>query len=104
MRQPSGRWGRWMLAMARRRMRCKGFDVSTQRRGPPCLALIAMRWLTPLWIALWLTVTNPADIVFEFATRGALLVFTPFFFVLWAAMSIIPYKLVLRIREISSRA
>lgn len=84
-----------MLAMARRRMRCKGFDVSTQRRGPPCLALIAM------W---WLTVTNPAAIDFEFAIRGALLVFTPFFFVLWAAMSIIPYKLVLRIREISSRA
>jgi hypothetical protein len=65
--------------------------------------LIAMWWLTPLWIALWLTVTKPADIDFEFGTRGALLVFTPFFLVLWAALTIFPCMLVLRIREISSR-
>lgn len=66
-------------------------------------ALIAIWWLTPLWIALWLTVRNPADIDFEFGTRGALLAFTPFFLVLWAAITIFPYKLVLRIREINSK-
>ena len=64
--------------------------------------LIVVWWLTPLWIAIWLTIKNPADIDFEFGTWAALLVFTPIFLAAWSALTVFLYKIVLRIREINS--
>ncbi|MFN3459005.1 MAG: hypothetical protein ACK4Z8_15625, partial [Novosphingobium sp.] len=66
------------------------------------VALIACWWLAPFWIALWVTGKNPKGIEFEFGTWSALLAFTPFYLTIWGALTVFPYKLIIRFREINN--
>ena len=58
-------------------------------------------WSVPLWFALWFTSAYSHDIGDEFGVWWAYLAFTPFILALWAAVTIFPFKLTVRLREIS---
>ena len=62
--------------------------------------MILAWWLAPLWIALWFTNSFAPDIEFEFGAWWSYLAFAPIFLVLWAVVTIFPFKLTTRLREI----
>jgi hypothetical protein len=74
--------------------------VACLRKGKLRSALIVAIWLTPLWLALWFTACYSADIAWEFGAWWAYLAFTPFFLALSGAVTLFPFMLVKRLREI----
>jgi hypothetical protein len=63
------------------------------------LLLITSWWLTPLWMAIWLTTRYP-DFERGLGFWGIYLFAVPVFLALWAILTIFPFKLVVRAREI----
>lgn len=62
--------------------------------------LIVGWWLVPLWIILWVTATDAERIAFEFGDWWVGLAVAPILLGLWAAVTIFPYMLTVRLREI----
>ncbi|MFM6931230.1 MAG: hypothetical protein ACKOUT_03180 [Novosphingobium sp.] len=62
--------------------------------------LIISVWLTPFWFALWWVWTIIQGEPSEYDAASILLFFTPMFLVAWAAITIFPFKLTVRLLEI----
>lgn len=73
-----------------------GFMNASRKRS----LLISGWWLIPFWIALWVTVTEAEQIAFALGDWWVLLVVTPLLLALWGAVTIFPYMLTVRLREI----
>ncbi|WP_221420037.1 hypothetical protein [Novosphingobium chloroacetimidivorans] len=74
--------------------------VACLREGKLRTILIVALWLTPLWFASWFTVNYSADVASEFGAWWAFLAFTPLFLALSGAVTLFPFMLVKRLREI----
>lgn len=66
--------------------------------------LIGCIALGPLWLGLWLTFHDWSGIEHEFGTGLAVLMFVPIFLVVWAAVTIFPFMLTVRLRQIHGTA
>ncbi|MCW2404774.1 hypothetical protein M2336_001403 [Sphingobium sp. B1D7B] len=64
-------------------------------------AVIWMLWLAPLWLAVWMTLAFPEKFEFEFGSRWFPFFHVPLFLTLWGVVTLFPFKLTVRIREIN---
>jgi hypothetical protein len=62
--------------------------------------LIATWCLTPLWLSFWITANYAKQIEFEFGAWWFVLLYSPVFLAFWAVLTVLPFKLVTRAREI----
>ena len=61
---------------------------------------IAILWLVPLWIILWLTINHYDAVAFEFGSGWAYLGFTPLFLAEWSPVTVFPFMLSKRLLQI----
>ena len=57
-------------------------------------------YLAPVWFGLWFTANYAKDIEYEFGAWWTYLAVAPLFLFPWAAITVFPFMLTARLREI----
>ena len=70
------------------------------RKGKLRTFIILILWFVPLILAVCLTFIAPREIQDEFGDWWALLAVSPFFLAAWSIVTLFPFKLVARLREV----